>query len=669
MMLNRISVHIALLTLVWVAAGPVGFALADENEACLQCHREALSREIGPPGEMLSRSVHASLSCDTCHATIDADAVDVTADHPHGELPQVSCADCHEDAAEIYKKHGRLAVGSDPDIPKCWDCHGYHDVRPTEDPQSHVHPVNLPETCRRCHADVDLLAKHEVLRAGPIAIYESSVHGKATTQKGIYLSATCNDCHSANDAEGQPTAHRILSPRDPDSTTYHFNIPNTCGKCHKPIARDFWEGIHGQFVARGELAAPVCTTCHGEHGIIRHDDPLSPVSPTHVAEQTCSPCHESAVMNAKFGLPGGRLASYIDSYHGLKSKAGDATVANCASCHGAHRVLPSTDPTSSINPANLRQTCGECHPRITEQLAQTKIHETGAGLHTGWAEFFRKFYIVFIAVTIGAMLLHNIGDWVRKVRDAKSRPHVQRLSMNEVMQHWALMLSFIVLVITGFSLRYSESWWVKLLFGWQGGFELRGDIHRGAAVVMVIGSIWHLFYLFSARGRKWVRDMTLAMCDFRHVWHNALYFLGLRKDEARFKRFSYMEKAEYWALVWGTIIMTGTGVFLWFDYLAERLGLPKGFLDVMLVIHYYEAWLATLAILVWHIYGTMFKPTVYPMNTAWLAGRMPKDMYDHEHPEGPNLKGRRFRPRLEEEVEDNESGEHVPVTETVATDA
>jgi len=113
-----------------------------------------------------------------------------------------------------------------------------------------------------------------------------------------------------------------------------------------------------------------------------------------------------------------------------------------------------------------------------------------------------------------------------------------------------------------------------------------------------------------------------------------------------------MEKCEYWAVVWGTVIMTGTGVLLWFDdYFTERWHLPKGVLDCALVIHYYEAWLAFLAIFVWHIYGTVFNPSVYPMNPAWMAGRMPKHMYTHEHPEGPRLKARVYVPHIEEETE------------------
>jgi len=106
----------------------------------------------------------------------------------------------------------------------------------------------------------------------------------------------------------------------------------------------------------------------------------------------------------------------------------------------------------------------------------------------------------------------------------------------------------------------------------------------------------------------------------------------------------YIEKAEYWALIWGSIIMTITGTLLWFDnFFVSALGLPKGILDVVLVIHYYEAWLATLAIVVWHGYSVLLSPHIYPMNPAWITGKMPRDMYLHEHPEAPKLKPRVFR--------------------------
>jgi cytochrome b subunit of formate dehydrogenase len=119
--------------------------------------------------------------------------------------------------------------------------------------------------------------------------------------------------------------------------------------------------------------------------------------------------------------------------------------------------------------------------------------------------------------------------------------------------------------------------------------------------------------------------------DFKFFFNRILYNLGLRKRMPCVQRFNYVEKAEYWALVWGTVVMIITGIMLWVDNWFIQF-VPKGVLDVALVIHYWEAWLATLAILVWHFYSTIFDPNVYPMNPSWLTGTMPEKMYAHEHP-------------------------------------
>jgi len=168
-------------------------------------------------------------------------------------------------------------------------------------------------------------------------------------------------------------------------------------------------------------------------------------------------------------------------------------------------------------------------------------------------------------------------------------------------------------------------------------------------------------FLFGHRGRRLLRDMLPDFRDLGDLKDNAQYFLGRREQGARFRRFGYVEKAEYWALIWGGMVMTLTGSLLWFDnYFVSQWGLPTGVLDVVQVIHYYEAWLATLAIVVWHGYSVMFNPRVYPMNPAWVTGKMPRDMYLHEHPEAPRLKARSFRTvrrYAEEELEDLDDDE------------
>jgi cytochrome b subunit of formate dehydrogenase len=616
----KYGVLLFLAVLAVLAAPAVGQI---KNSDCLECHDKAADEIGGQYDSALTRSIHKDMACVDCHKNITQ--------LPHDEKqPKVNCGDCHTEEAKIYTWHGRLEVGKDDDLPKCASCHGKHDILPHGDRDSRINPVHMPETCGRCHENLDLTKKHELLYGKAVQVYESSVHGKAALG-GVYTAATCIDCHSTGG-----TAHRILGPGNPESSINHFNIPKTCGKCHHNVENDFWDGIHGRLVQRGETDSPVCTNCHGEHGIISPKDPRSPVSSARVAEATCAPCHESAFLNEKYGIPTGRLKSWVDSYHGLKSKAGDITVANCPSCHGAHRILPHTDPTSSIYPANLQKTCGNCHPGISAAMANAPIHDTPGVSHTPIARVISNIYVVVIFLTIGVMVLHWLIDLRKQIQLVNLKKQAPRMNFNEVWQHTFLMITFAVLAITGFSLRFSEAFWVQWLFGWEGGFPLRGIIHRVAAVLFVLTAFWHVFYLTTERGGRFLKDIFPRPSDASQFLQMIRYNLGLSSEKPRFGRFAYVEKMEYWALVWGTLIMVVSGFFLWFNNIAVML-FPKGFLDVMVVFHYYEAWLAILSILIWHMYSTVFSPGVYPMNPSWYTGKMPYEVYRHEHPDDPAL--------------------------------
>jgi len=111
---------------------------------------------------------------------------------------------------------------------------------------------------------------------------------------------------------------------------------------------------------------------------------------------------------------------------------------------------------------------------------------------------------------------------------------------------------------------------------------------------------------------------------------NFAYYLGAAKVKPRIARFGYAEKAEYWAVVWGTIVMGLTGLMIWFK-LGLFAFLPRWAIDIALAVHFYEAVLATLAIIVWHFYHVIFDPDVYPVNLAFIDGRMSEDLYRHEH--------------------------------------
>jgi len=593
-------------------AQPAAFTADD----CATCHGGGDPSIPVVADSLLSHSVHAGLACTDCHGGVT--------ELPHAEaLPRVNCGQCHSDEAAMYTRHGRGVVGQTEDLPGCADCHGTHEIVASSEPASRVNKLNLPQTCGRCHRDLDLARKHNIQIVKPVELYESSVHGKAT-RGGVQMAATCIDCHSA-----AGTAHRILGPADAESSINHFNVPHTCGRCHPTIERDYWAGIHGQLTARGETDTPVCTHCHGEHGILRVSDPCSTVSPTQVAQATCSPCHEAAYLNEKYGIPAGRLASFVDSYHGLKSKAGDVTVANCASCHGSHKILPSRDPASSINPAHLRETCGQCHPAITKELASTRIHEIGLGQRPGWPRTIGAIYVVGIVIIIGFMVVHVLMDYRRHTFEVRRPPQVRRMDNEAIWMHVMLAVTFTVLALTGFALRYSEAWFFRHLFGWDGGAEVRGIIHRVSAVLFVICCFWHPAYLRTPRGRRFLRDMFPGLRDFGDFWKMVRYHVRRSPDRPHLGRFGYAEKAEYWALVWGSVVMVLTGFFLWFDNVAVRY-FPRGVLEVMLVIHHYEAWLAVLAVAVWHFYWTIFNPDVYPGNPAWITGTVPAGWHPAE---------------------------------------
>jgi cytochrome b subunit of formate dehydrogenase len=183
-------------------------------------------------------------------------------------------------------------------------------------------------------------------------------------------------------------------------------------------------------------------------------------------------------------------------------------------------------------------------------------------------------------------------------------------------------------------LKDPDAWWVVGLRDLLGNalFDLRGLLHRIAAVVMVADSLYHVYYVaFTTRGRRFISDIFFRKSDFREMVQMVRFNLGMTPRRPEFDRFNYIEKSEYWALIWGTIVMTITGVVLWFEnhFMGQY---SKLFVDINETIHYYEAWLAFLAIVVWHFYYVIFNPDVYPMNFTWITGKMTEQEMAHEHP-------------------------------------
>jgi cytochrome b subunit of formate dehydrogenase len=163
------------------------------------------------------------------------------------------------------------------------------------------------------------------------------------------------------------------------------------------------------------------------------------------------------------------------------------------------------------------------------------------------------------------------------------------------------------------------------------GYDFRGIIHRTAAVVLVTTCVYHICYIiFTKRGRQLFIDIKPTTSDIKDAIDVLKYNLGIIKEKPKLGRFSYIEKSEYWSLVWGTIVMGITGTIMWFENTFMDIFTKLGW-DVAKTIHYYEAWLALLAIVVWHFYFVIFNPDIYPMNLSWIKGTLTEEEMEEEH--------------------------------------
>jgi cytochrome b subunit of formate dehydrogenase len=213
--------------------------------------------------------------------------------------------------------------------------------------------------------------------------------------------------------------------------------------------------------------------------------------------------------------------------------------------------------------------------------------------------------------------------------------HEIRMLPFERIQHAVLAISFLTLVWTGFALKYPDQWWARPLLLLEGAHSMRSLIHRVAAAVFIGISVTHLISLIASRKlRDHWKEMLPNTNDPREALSGFAYNLGLGDHPPVRSPHSYIEKAEYWAVVWGAVVMAASGTMLWANNLTLKL-LPKAWLDVATSVHFYEALLATLAIVVWHFYSIIFDPDVYPLNTAFLTGKtikQPASLTEHQKP-------------------------------------
>jgi nitrate/TMAO reductase-like tetraheme cytochrome c subunit len=298
-----------------------------------------------------------------------------------------------------------------PDNSDCLACHGDADSKRPDgrsisvDAKIFDSSIHGPIACVDCHADAakelphpDKLAKaacgscHDDI-AGK---YHDSIHAWAKEKAGLIGAPSCADCHGRHDI--QPHTSKA-------SRVYREQIPATCGSCHEGIRVKYDASIHAAALKKDAAKAPVCVDCHTTHAIARTDTDAWRLSVT----SECGTCHDQVV------------ASFRRTFHGKVTELGFTRVAACADCHGAHDILPPSNPASMVSKANLVATCGRCHQGANARFVEYDPHPDPRNYSRGkvlwWAN---EFYWLLIPGCFGFFGLHSALWYWRSKKEKRS---------------------------------------------------------------------------------------------------------------------------------------------------------------------------------------------------------------------------------------------------------
>lgn len=391
------TMRATLRTVLCAVAGALALSFAapalgaGADDACLACHgdksaKTAGGKSIAVDPATFAGSVHGSLGlpCSACHTGVDANKV------PHGTQKPVECAGCHDKAAKLYETtiHGRARNQGQSLAATCASCHGTHDIKRSGDAGSHTNRANLEATCGACHGNAAMIAQAKLPGGDVAGKYHDSIHGRAINGKTSAKDAVpvCTTCHGAHD----------MRPRsDPDSRVARANIPDTCGGCHAGVKEKWNKSFHGQLRQAHVLAAPGCTDCHSAHAIQRHDLPQWKLA----AIGACGTCHAD------------RLDTYRDTFHGQVTQLGESRIATCDSCHGAHEVLPASNPLSRVSAQNRVATCQGCHAQANANFAQYDPHPNRHKRQAGQLLYFTGLFMDLLLLGVFAFFGLHTALW------------------------------------------------------------------------------------------------------------------------------------------------------------------------------------------------------------------------------------------------------------------
>jgi cytochrome b subunit of formate dehydrogenase len=626
--------------------GLVVFLLACETERDVQqtspqqsiaAPKVARSAESASTEEItqeIRKSSHAELDCSDCHAPAAKDAI-LLGGTP-ATIGKADCGHCHELELKAYEQsvHAQALKAGQTGAASCANCHGSHFILPASDARSQVFKRNLPETCGVCHKNPEVAKKLGIKRPYAVQFYLDSLHGKALVQNGLLAAPTCTDCHSSS--------HTIRRASDPLSTVYRNNIPQTCGRCHIGPMSEYAVGIHGKKLAEGNKKAPVCSDCHTAHEIV------GPTGGFKLASDVlCGKCHIS------------RLRQYLQSYHGRAHDLGSQKVAACFDCHGKHAILPVSDPDSTLSAANRLNTCRKCHSNAPARFTSFRAHADYRD-----KQHYPMLYWAFVIMTslivgtFGIWGLHTLF-WVsrtlavylknpaafreekRRVRDERQGKLYTRFRPVDRFCHILIIISFLILVSTGMPLKFHDSTWAKLIFNLLGGAHVAARLHRFGAILSLTYLTIHVSSLLGPVKRRWntfrdpagkfrVRRLLAFVFgpdsplpnfdDLRDIREHTKWFFG-RGQKPKFDRFTYWEKFDYFAELWGSAFIGISGLVMWFPVQVSHV-LPGWIVNLAQIVHSQEALLAAGFILTFHFFNSHFRLEKFPLDTVMFSGRI-----------------------------------------------
>lgn len=445
-----------------------------------------------------------------------------------------------------------------------------------------------------------------------------------------------------------------------------------CLYCHdEPVFRDPG-GVLPAYHALGQRTFDRCWVCHAEQipvdviYYLRHIAArLQAARPPLEQAQICAICHSDPRVLRTHDKLKNSVASFLRSFHGKAALLGDESTAACLSCHvkageNAHLMLPPTDPRSSVYPRQVANACrsATCHPGADPRLAAASVHldlpAARASLEFGVAA-------AFILLTLGSfgpsllLCLLELLQIVLGRRHEEShanheltlavlghpegRRRLTRFTVSQRCQHWVLVVLFTLLAVTGFPMKFADRSWSRVVIDWFGGLHTARTLHHWAGIALIIGFTAHLTYCLvtmfqKARQRTpagskigliaafWALPMLIRPSELPKATHLLLYLVGLRRDPPTFGRFSIKEKFEYIGVFWGTTLLGITGALLWGEQLFSHY-VSGRVLNIALIAHTYEAFLAVIHVGILHIVNVIFSPHVFPLSRATITGNTP----------------------------------------------